>query len=334
MGKKRKNMLRSSMIMLIVAVLSLSSATFAWFTTGDTATVKDIEFTAQTSSGIQVSADAVSWKSEVTTTDITSAQTTALSGKLASLSSAGGVTSGALDIFKGTVTNGKLSAAAASEASATDDGYYKFDLYFKNDGDKAKTLSLDLSGCTVAGKKDSDKGTQNAVRIAAINQGVGTGDTQTVASVKAAAAGSKVTIWEPNAATHTTYATTYRYVVGSTDGKATADLVAASTAYPYVALKAAVESNDSLDVVKGAIEPKSNVAVIMTDNTGSTDTSVLYQDTTGEIEIAELAANKITKVTFYIWIEGQDVDCDNAVSAGTVVTNLKLKAEEKAADPA
>lgn len=65
MNRTTKNLLKSSLLMLLIAAISLSSATYAWFTLGDETSVEEIEFSAQAGGGIQISANKEVWGSTV-----------------------------------------------------------------------------------------------------------------------------------------------------------------------------------------------------------------------------------------------------------------------------
>ena len=322
MNKSRKKLLMSSMAMLLVSAMALSTATFAWFTSSDKGTVTDIEFTAKAAQGIQLSANAVDWKTTLPIGEIQTAQaaTANFAEKLSPLSTKGAVASGAMPLYNGTIgADGKMTGVT----EPTTGDFYRFDVYVKNDGNTAQTLYLDLAGSTVVDKADAESdpaklntGISKAVRLAFIDQKQGdkTGTEQTAESVIASLQGTTSVIWEPNAASHNSYATTYRYKLG-TDGKpTTTKIVASSDIEKYVALTAATEGDASLSVMAGAAIP----------GTGAEYFTAAVTDASGTVKIAELPANMVTKLTIYLWIEGQDVDCNNAESGGTVLTNLSF----------
>lgn len=57
MTKSRKRMLLSSIAMLLVALVALGSATYAWFTVNKTVTADTMKVTAATSAGLQITGD-------------------------------------------------------------------------------------------------------------------------------------------------------------------------------------------------------------------------------------------------------------------------------------
>ena len=62
--KFRKSML-STLVILMAAVLSLTGATYAWFTTGTSAEVGSITAGVEEGSGLLISTDGSSWMSSV-----------------------------------------------------------------------------------------------------------------------------------------------------------------------------------------------------------------------------------------------------------------------------
>lgn len=320
MKNKRKQMLLSSAIMLIVAVLALTSTTFAWFTTTNTANVQEIKFKASTAGGIDMSFTAAndSWRSTVTASDFVAANngilytgstdTPAISGatSMTPVSAANAYTTGGkLPIFAGTVENGVVTASAAAVGS----GYYAFNLYFRNTGAEAISLKLDTTSAAksgVAGDASNGgvvTGIEDAVRVAFIYQGATASDVadpSAAARALAATAAGNATIWMPNYKTHTTFATSTSRVTAGDAEPAYQGITEAGT-FSYTGGRA----------VAGGQGMTGSTAAVTTESGDGAD-----------ITIATIGSNKIIKVTVYVWIEGQDVDCNNAEAAGNVVANL------------
>ncbi len=66
MTKSRKRMLLSSIAMLLVALVALGSATFAWYFTNTTVTASTTTFKASTSDGLEISHTKATWGTSVT----------------------------------------------------------------------------------------------------------------------------------------------------------------------------------------------------------------------------------------------------------------------------
>ncbi len=299
----RKRMMLSSLAMLLIATLTLGMATYAWFSMSKTTEVTGLNFTAEAANGIQISTDGVNWKTALTANDIQSAQSLQA---LKPASTNGKVTAGALSFF-GLDANGKNVVAASPVTTTADGGYFAFDFYVLNQMGADTTFQLNLADSTVTAGT-GDKGTENAVRVAFIQQNSSTTvDTATNG-------GTTATIWEPNATTHTTFATNTRRAPGA-DGIVTdTALVKNGTAYSYLGLNAAFAGPD---LTTGAVNNTTHAAKVTT-----------VTDTTGVSALGTMTQDCITKYTCYIWIEGQDVDCANDVASGKFDVALKFSLPE------
>ncbi|MEI6578529.1 MAG: hypothetical protein WCN92_03600 [Eubacteriales bacterium] len=71
MKRNKKRALLSAIAMLLVSAITLSSATFAWFTVGDTASISAITASVKSASAIEVSADNVDWNATLTQANLT-----------------------------------------------------------------------------------------------------------------------------------------------------------------------------------------------------------------------------------------------------------------------
>ena len=129
-----------ALAMALASVLALSGVTYAWFTTGNTATVGSLDVNVMTANGIQVSVDAESWRSTLTATDITNAIGKSgltiqyPSEPVAPVSSAGNVVDGKLEMFYGEYKkDGTLLSQQEVEQNRTSGGnFVAFDLFFKS----------------------------------------------------------------------------------------------------------------------------------------------------------------------------------------------------------
>lgn len=317
--KQKKRLLVSSFAMLLVSILTLTSVTYAWFTSGDAATVSGVQFHAEAQEGIQISVgketengNAWTWGSTVTADQLkkVTANLKQLNrGQLAPVSTTGDNLKTGL-LFKGTVSDTTLNAeeAAVSSTDNNYDGYYAFDLYFKNDGSSNKTIVLDVANSKVTANTGTeatpvtDVGLQNATRVAfVVVDSAPNATSLDTSKVDAEHASSKVVIWEPNATAHNdTVEATY----GVTDGNV----------YEYLGVNAA--GAWTLGYVNNGILGLSNAS-------GSAP-KVEVKNGTSNFDLFSISANETVKITVFIWIEGQDVDCINYASSGVVDTILKF----------
>lgn len=303
----KKKALLPALIMVMVSVIALSSATYAWFTLGQDATINDLEVNVVAASGIQFSLDAATWKSVLTADEIKAAGIFP-TGDLSPVSTNAKTNgNGRLDFYSAVVneSDGKLTTSAVSapaemggKLSAGDGQYITFDLYVKVTS-KANLYLNSLSKVTSA------NGFANlASRVAFIDQGSVGLDKDAADAIKLKATnGNTAVVWEPNASEH---------VVEAKQNGRVNEGGAANNPYKGVA-GIASDIPNMPDAQHAALE-----AVVTTDDHGEGKAGGL---------IATLEAG-INKITVTIWLEGQDGDCVNSASGGTLNTFLKFTKED------
>lgn len=309
-----KNLTKKALVpaiaMVVASIVALSGVTYAWFTTGNTATVESLDVNVMTANGIQVSLDAASWRSSISGEDIKDAITDATSyaarliqlpeGEIAPVSSAGNVVDGKLQMFYGEYNkDGTLKSEVEIEQNRTSGGnFVAFDLFFKSSGDQVLTLGMGdgksfVKGIDVNSGEDLDIGTEKAVRVAFIPMGNAASPAE--ARALKGTDGKTALIWEPN--------DTSRADGVDVDVVGTGKLA-------YNGFKTAFAS-----VAESALGENEVEAV----TTFNADQAIL-----------NLKAG-INKVRVYIWLEGQDVDCVNNISFGDFTVNLFFSVPEVAA---
>ena len=212
--KKSKKIFIAILMILFTGVI-LTASTYAWFTANKTVTVSQIDVNVTTSQGLQISADAVKWKTVISNDDITGVtydgSTNQLPGQTASIkptSTVGEIdtATGFMKMFVGDVTsdatgNYILTATQSIETKSTTTGdFVVFDLFFQTNA--AATVYL-TSNSTV-GSVGTATGIQNASRVGFVVQGhaaAGT-DAATIRALKSDGTVPAV-IWEPNNDVHT-----------------------------------------------------------------------------------------------------------------------------------
>ena len=106
---KRKNNSRYSLLLLLLLLVFLIVSTYAWFTANQTVTISTLDVNVQTSNGLQISADAINWKTILQKEDITGAtatyatNTNQMPTEMEPVSTAGVVASGVMDMYSGEV---------------------------------------------------------------------------------------------------------------------------------------------------------------------------------------------------------------------------------------
>ena len=312
--KLRKSMM-SAVVILMAAVLSLTGATYAWFTTGDSAEVGAITAGVEEGSGLLISTDGSSWMSSVSLT-------TKEGFKLNALSSAGNVVNGELDLFRAVLDTSSspnkvkeavkqawtADTTVAEEGTTTHAsrtaGFIAFDVYFNNANGSAKNI-------LVTGGLSSGTNNKYAMRIAFIKQGViATADaTATLAddlqdlklTSGTAAATGDVKIFEPFANGHVNS--------GLLDYKTYDPDATGSQAFEYFGIAKAF--TDPMDrYAAGNNNELAKVTTVQSDD-GAYDSAMFTVD-----------AQSYVKLTVVIWLEGQDADCVNEISGGNITYDI------------
>lgn len=326
--EKRNLRLKYLLIVLLLVAIVFISSTYAWFTTNKTVTVSSIDVNVSTVSGIQISVDGINWKSTVNKSELLGASTTyatninTIPTDLEPVSTALGLTNGKLDMFYGIVkadeTTGVYKLTSTKEEPQTgENGHYVvFDIFLKtaaniDDGDLYLTYS---SGASCSG---ASVGIENASRIAFIKQGniadgSSAGDIQALQTQST----SDIYLWEPHCTSHTAAAVanakaTYG-ITTTTDASKNARLDYSGIKAEFtegVNLGDATEANNSDNF--GAVTPT------YTTKTGNTTNIPIFGLNAG-----------ITKLRVYMWIEGQDVDCENNASGANISFDLKFTIDE------
>ena len=318
---KRKNNLKESIILLLLLLVLLVSSTYAWFTANQNVTISTIDVTIEASNGLQISTDASSWKAILSNEDITTnaytGNTNNLPESMVPVSTVGTIdANGYMEMYKGVVAADEdsgvyeLTATKAAEQAAD---FIAFDVFLKVDAETK--LQLTDASYVKAAEGSSDKGIKQASRVAFVIQGnkaAGT-DADEIAALKATA-DSPLYIWEPNANLHTSAAVAHAndtYGISTTaDGSA--------DAIEYYGIKK--EISEGIELSKTAGTDTTNFAKV-------TPAYVTTASAEGNITAAQniftLSAG-ITKVRVYMWIEGQDVDCENTASGTDIAFNVQF----------
>lgn len=334
-NNKNKRRLLLALLLLLASTIFLATATYAWFTANQKVRVSSIDVNVSTSSGIQISADASNWKSVLINSDITGASATYASAvnqvpqQLEPVSTAGHVnSSGRMEMFLGQVTANEttgdfiLSASQSVETNTTSSGkFIAFDIFLKNEN--AETLYLTNESRVTF--RNSDTGIKNATRVAFVILGHTT-SSDTVANMRGLNDGtsSDVIIWEPN------------YDVHTADGVANA-------VSPYGITTLNTGSGNAWVPYSGVIADVPASANIKREQATETDNATYFEDVNPDLKTIEgytayqtLFPNNtllagVTKIRIYMWVEGQDVDCENNASGGEIRFDLQFSIVDSSA---
>lgn len=344
-NQKKKNNLKLSILLLILLLLVLIASTYAWFTANQTVTVDSVDVHIEAQNGLQISTNATDWKSLIENADITAnayaGNKNQLPTSMEPVSTVGDIddTTGFMKMYYGKVeadeTDGfdKLTATAEAEPVAdekTTPKFVSFDVFLRVNSDTKLKMT---SGSKVVMKDGStDKGIKQASRVAFCIEGntPAGSDVATITGLKGAKSFSDtaktVYIWEPNANLHTAAAVAHakdNYNITTTTGGTKTDKVA------YAGIKKAF---DTKTLLKDTYTDGDNFSTITPDYVTlanangdmlTADGNEGTEEAPAEQKIFALTAG-ITKVRIYMWIEGQDVDCENTASGTDISYNLQF----------
>ena len=314
-NKKRQKEIRKTYLLFLILItgIFLASSTYAWFTVNRIVYIDSLNVRVEAQGGIEISSDGKTFKSYVTSEDLKNAKDTyktsvnQLPLKLEPVSTSGGLENGKLMLFYGNVTNNMngdyvLNANREIETSNNEDGMFiAFDIFLKSNKDTTLYLTPE-SGAKYVG--DKIPGIENATRLGFIVLGntVSNANLDFIQSLNNAS-NDDVYIWEPNYDVHNEYGIKH-----------------ASEVY-----KITVSESNNPPVKYDGI--KSNLKNIPVEKANSTyypnlfETVVVdYLTPANFINNKEIFAIKsgITKIRIYIWLEGQDVDCENNSAVGNL----------------
>ena len=322
-NNNRKKIL-TAFLMLIVTAISLTTASYAWFTENTTVTVDSIDVNVSAANGIQVSVDAVNWKANISTTDITAnayaGNTNQLPNQIVPVSTIGDVdaATGFMKMYKGsieadnTTAHGyRLVAEQSIEKAGTAGDFIAFDLFLLTT--QATTVYLTTSSDVVA--TAANTGLKNAARVAFLYEGsAATGASADAIALKGAAShsagGTTNMFWEPNSNVHTAAGVAQAKNYGETDYDTT-------TIVPnYYGIKADIAAGLALDYQSKVTTYFGQVTPDIQTPDGNT--------ANGEYKTLFNLAAGINKVRIYGWVEGQDYDCENNASGSNITFNIQI----------
>jgi hypothetical protein len=336
----KKKRLSSLILLLFLTVIMLGTSTYAWFTANRTVTIQKIDVNVATSSGLQISADATNWKTKLSNSDITGGYTGNVNqfpSELKPVSTNGDVdtTTGHINMYSGVVGTDDagdfvLTSEQLADAQGITGNYIAFDIFLKSD--KAAPIYLTNEATVIPkanadGSAGADTGLKNAARVAFAVEG-NVAATETAAKMQALAGAKKanVTIWEPNADSHTANG------VSAASQYYGATLTAGETNSPlaYAGIKAPIPAGKGIKLNATNVTSNATYFETISNDSGIAKLITTNAKTTSYSQLISLAAG-VTKVRVYMWIEGNDVDCENNASGSNISYNVVISQNSSAA---
>lgn len=313
-------------LLLMTAVL-LSTSTYAWFTVNRVVSIEELNLKVQTEGSLEISVDGFSWKPGLELDDIISAHNNGYSTSVNQLpniiepvSTAGKLSNnGFMDFYLGEVkSNDEGEYILTSKRSIETEGngddslgnFIAFDIFLRSTEGKALYLTSE-SDITYGGNESV--GIENAMRGAFILEGnTPSGDSIARIQSLSTSDSNNVYIWEPNYDVHTSNGVSN---ARDTYGITTTLSNAQRLEYDGIIAEFGNINNITLKNANGKNYPTlfSNVTpkIVTTSNNGSYQ--FMFNLNPG-----------ISKVRVYLWLEGQDVDCENNASIGGLSIKLQF----------
>ena len=328
MGKRKTNKKKKTnalILLLLISIIMLGTSTYAWFTANQVVTINSIDVKVEASNGLQISTNAAQWKSVITNADIAtgySGSVNQLPANITNVSTDGVVnqTKGKLNMYKAVVGNDKttgvynIQTSLETDQSGSIGNYVVFDVFLRVD--QAQSIYLTTDSNVVAKEGTEDRGLKNAARVAFVTLGNGasTDAVTTLTQLKNNVA-SKAIIWEPNIESHSDL------VQSSVATEYGVTLVSGSNTPYYGVNKEIATPVDLKNLVNGT---DTTNATLVTPNITTKSNNDTYK------KVFDLPAG-VTKMRIYMWIEGQDIDCENNATGSDISYNLQFSTQSSGA---
>ena len=302
--KRRRRKILLALLLVVFTGIILTANTYAWFTSNKTITVEAIDVQVATANGIQVSVDGVNWKTIITNADLNSTlgQSTLYTTNTNQLPFRTNNNTASTTVKPvstgGTIANDKLNMYLGELASDSGGNtILKSTKSTETKGDTGDFVAFDLFFMV----------TQNStVKLGKATIG------SNASTIQGVGGGTDIIIWEPNNNVHTDAAiadalSTYNLSVTSTQQIAS-----------YYGVDAVMSTGVSLKDLGSSSNPIGTNFKSVTPALKTPDGPLAADQNWFNLEAG------ITKVRFYLWIEGQDVDCENTASGDAITYNMNF----------
>ena len=293
MKKQIRRAMMCTIAMMLMGIVSLTGVTYAWFSQSDTAVVGGMNLGIVSKEG-GVLMSAVPTPSEWAFRLDLDMQETEFNPS--SMTPGNIQENGKIQFYNGVINESKPSDIY-TEAVTQNKYYIEKDIYFYNDSlEEAIKVVLDKESTILS---DVTNGVDMAMRLAIVNHGAYTKGTEAsgINEFKTTDP-ANVMIYEFNPKQH---------LDGGTDVRTTYGVKAASGVNNFFNTK------DEEDAIADG-NPDTNAKYL-------DKTTAVYKDSVDNVSF-EIPADSYYRITVYLWLEGQDVDCKNAISGSNM--NIQL----------
>lgn len=201
-----------------------------------------------------------------------------------------------------------LSTAKSTETNGTSGDFIAFDLFFQ----VKEETQIYLTSTSSVKALDTSTGIENAARVAFMPQGtMATGSDLSAIQAQKAADNTGFVLWEPNYDVHTNAA-----VANASSNYGLSATTTGASILDYYGVKTDIASNLNVPLNDKSSDYFAKMTPTIT-TTAAGIPSTAYE------QVFKLGAG-ITKMRIYMWVEGQDVDCENNASGGSLSYNLQF----------
>lgn len=337
-SRKSKRRVNSLLLPLLLTAIMLIMSTYAWFTANRVVTINGISAHVTVAEGLQISLDGENWSSSIDATPTTLGALGQLTGAggtininnwqwpsdLVPVSTDGTLVDG-LPLFKSgdistdglTLSNIGPYSPAYNTGSTPGSGtkLIIFDVYLRNTSatNNADTLQLG-NGTKIEIDTENDgvlgTGLENSTRVGVLlyDNTVSTSAQDQYNICNLSVGTGKFAIWEPNHTAHISNTVEMDPRLNTNADAFVTRAIARSTG-TSIADVVDVEENDTTNLKE---------VLTTTTATGLLNSDVTLKDANvaGGSGTLTLTKNAVSKVKLYIWLEGQDPDCNDFASAG------------------
>ena len=325
---KREYRLFYLLILLLLTTITLSVTTYAWFTASKLVRVDLLDVNVKSDGNVEISSDGHVWKPELKMEDIIQARNTyptsvnQIPEMVEPVSTGGNITNGNLVMFYGLVTSNpqgdfiletKKLQDEESNGKNSKAKYLAFDIFLRTNKETMLSLTPESQ---ILYKGEGLNGIENSVRVAFINEGniPSEGNISTIQNSKTSDV-NKVYIWEPNYNTHTEFG-----IKNAKEIYGINNIGSNRLNYDGVIAEIASDKNILINKANKGNNPSYFAPVAIDIET--------TQNFTENVPVFKIS-NGITKLRIYMWIEGQDVDCEDNAAIGGVGLNIKFTSDNK-----
>ena len=354
--EKKRRKLRTLILLLFLTIVMLGTSTYAWFTANRTVIIQDISVNVQTSDGLQISTDGKTWKSTITATDIRAGYTghnNFIPETLDAVSTSGSITADGtahtrlFDMYSSNIgtsaSTGNYTITTNKVDEATDHTkFVAFDVFLRVSSDKEVYLNSASGYSRVFMTPTSaDRGLKNAARVGFVPVGEVASDASLdaiLAAYYSSGTPASAKIWEPNNDTHSAAvvnSVSAEYSIPLTETGANTNLY---NPLAYRGVSATISNpQDLIETVNGT---DTNNTVAVTQGSATTSAGSVYSTDGLLLSTSSAIGNAptfykifdlkggITKMRIYMWVEGQDLDCENNASGTDITFHLELTIPE------